>query len=409
MPAPNAIYMDYNATTPVDPRVVEAMLPFLTETFGNPSSGSHAYGQEAMKAVDRARGQVADLIGADEAEIVFTSGATESNNLAIKGALGMYGEKGTHLVTCQTEHNAVLDPFRKLDKAGVAQATFLPPDEFGRVSAEQVADALTDQTILISLMLANNETGTIHPLAEIGRLAKERGVLLHSDATQAVGKIPVDVEAMGVDLLSLSGHKVYAPKGVGALYVRGHDPRVRLTSQMDGGGHQGGRRSGTLNVPGIVALGKACEIAQAEMEAESARQADLRDRLERGLTEGIERAKVNGHPSERLPNTLNISFAFVEGESIMLKMPHVAVSSGSACTSSSLSTSHVLAAMGVGDDMGHGSLRLSVGRSTTAEQVDEVIELVTSAVSQLREMSPLFEMSQAGVDISKLEWTGHEH
>ena len=401
-----AIYLDHNATTPLDPRVLEAMMPYLTDQFGNAASVSHPYGQRAKEAVEHAREQVAALIGAEPKSIVFTSGATESDNLAIKGVAEMYRQKGNHIVTCATEHRAVLDTCKYLVENGF-DVTFLAPDEFGRVSAEQVAGAMTDQTILITLMAANNEIGTLHPVAEIGRVAKDRGVLFHTDATQAVGKIPIDVEAIGADLLSLSAHKFYGPKGAGALFVRRKKPRARLAIQMHGGGHEGGFRSGTLNVAGIVGLGAAAETAGSEMATESARLQGLRERLQSRLTEQLKYVTLNGHPTERLPNTVNLSFAYVEGESLMLKMPDVAVSAGSACTSADLKPSFVLKAIGVPDELAHGSIRFSLGRSTTEEQIDHVVEQVVKAVNELREMSPLYEMVEEGIDPSSLEWEEH--
>ena len=387
------IYMDHNATTPVDPRVLEAMMPYLTTEFGNAASRSHAFGQRAEDAVEQAREQIAALINAHAKDLVFTSGATESDNLAIKGVAGMYRAKGNHIVTCLTEHKAVLDTCKHLQEEGF-EVTFLTPDRYGQVSPEQVDAAITGQTILVSLMAANNETGTLHPLTAIGQVTRRRGVLFHSDATQAVGKVPIDVEAMNIDLLSISAHKIYGPKGVGALYVRRCGPRVRLTAQMDGGGHERGMRSGTLNVPGIVGLGAAAETCRAEMPAEAARLTGLRDRLHQGIESQLERVSLNGHPTQRLPNTVNLSFAFVEGEAMMLKMPGVAVSSGSACTSASLEPSHVLRAMGVGDELAHSSIRFSLGRSTTAEEVDYAAAQAVRAAKELRELSPLYEMSQ---------------
>ncbi len=387
------IYMDNNATTPLDPRVLEAMMPYLTTVFGNAASRSHSFGWKAEAAVETAREQVARLIGAEAKDMVFTSGATESDNLAIKGVAGMYRSKGNHIITCPTEHKAVIDPCKRLAENGY-EVTWLKPDEFGRVSAEQVSAAITDKTILITLMLANNEVGTLHPIAAIGKVAKARGVILHTDATQAVGKVPIDVEAMGVDLLSMSGHKLYGPKGVGALYVRRRNPRVRLVCQMDGGGHERGMRSGTLNVAGIVGLAAACELSRAEMDADAARLTEMRDRLQNGILSRLDHVKVNGHLTERLPGTLNVSFAYVEGESLMMKMKDIAVSSGSACTSASLEPSHVLHAMGVGDDLAHSSIRFSLGRFNTAEEVEYAIEQVAKSVKELRELSPLYEMAQ---------------
>ena len=387
------IYMDNNATTAVDPRVLEAMMPYLTTECGNAASKSHSFGWKAEAAVEAGREQIARLLGAEAKDIVFTSGATESDNLAVKGVAEMYREKGNHIITCLTEHKAVIDTCKRLAERG-CEITFLKPDEFGRVSAAQVADAITDKTILITLMLANNEIGTLHPIGEIGNVAKARGVLFHTDATQGVGKVTIDVEDMGIDLLSLSAHKLHGPKGVGALYVRRRGPRVRLTCQMDGGGHERGMRSGTLNVPGIVGLGRACEICRDEMDADAARIRAMRDRLERGIASRLTHTKVNGHPVERLCNTLNMSFAYVEGEALMMKMKDIAVSSGSACTSASLEPSHVLRAMGVGDDMAHSSIRFSLGRFNTTEEVDYAAEQVVKAVGELREMSPLYEMAR---------------
>ena len=400
------VYLDYNATTPADPRVVEAMLPYFSVHYGNAASRSHSIGARARAAVEAAREKVATLIGAAPEEIIFTSGATESDNLAIKGVAEMHREKGNHIVTCATEHKAVLDTCRYLERHGF-EVTFLPTDEYGLVTPQQVADAITDRTILITIMLANNEIGTIHPIAEIGAVAKEKGVLFHTDATQAVGRVPIDVEAMHIDLLSLSGHKFYAPKGVGALYVRRRNPRVRLAIQMHGGGHERGLRSGTLNVPGIVGMGAAAEICQKEMSSETTRLTALRDRLHKGITDGLEMVKLNGHPAHRLCNTLNLSFAYVEGESLMMKMPDVAVSSGSACTSASLEPSHVLKALGVGEDLAHGSIRFSLGRFTTREEIDYVVQRVVAAVKELRELSPLYEMAREGVDLSAIQWSEH--
>ena len=391
------IYLDHNATTPVDARVLEQMLPYLTSVYGNPASRSHPFGWQAEAAVETAREQVAALIGAHAKDMVFTGGATESNNLAIKGVAEMYKDKGNHIITCLTEHKAVQEPCRHMEQSGY-EVTWLKPDAHGRVSGEQVEAAICERTILITLMAANNEIGTLHPVAEIGQVARARGVFFHSDATQAVGKIPVDVEAAGLDLLSLSAHKFYGPKGVGALYLRRRGPRVRLASQMEGGGQERGLRSGTLNVPGIVGLGAAAEICRSEMPAESARVVALRDRLHHGLAERVDHIKLNGHPTERLPNTVNLSFAFVEGEALMLKMKDLAVSSGSACGSASLEPSFVLRALGVPDELAHGSIRFSLGRFTTAEQIDFAIEQVAKAVGELRELSPLYEMVQEGMD-----------
>ena len=397
------VYLDHNATTPVDPTVLDAMMPYLTDKFGNAASRSHPFGWAAEAAVEEARERLAEILGAVAKDIVFTSGATESNNLAIKGVAEMYRDRGNHIITCAAEHKAVIDPCRNLEQRGY-EITWLKPDEFGRVSAQQVADAITDKTILISIMAANNEVGTISPVAAIGEVAKDRGVLFHCDATQAVGKIPLNVEKMGVDLLSLSAHKIYGPKGVGALYVRRRSPRVRLTCQMDGGGHERGMRSGTLNVPGIVGLGAAATLAAEGMEDEARRLVTLRDRLENGIREQIDYVKLNGHPIERLPGTLNLSFAYVEGESLMMKMKDLAVSSASACTSASLEPSHVLRSMGVPDDLAHSSIRFSLGRSNDVGQIDYAVEQVANAVTELRQLSPLYELAQEGVDIHKVNW-----
>jgi len=387
------IYLDHNATTPIDARVLEAMMPYLTADFGNAASRNHAFGWKAEAAVEEAREQLAGLIGAQAKDVVWTSGATESNNLAIKGLAEMYRQKGNHIITSLVEHKAVIDPCKWLAETGF-EVTWLKPDRYGRIHPQQVAEAITDRTILISIMAANNEVGTINPIAQIGEVAKARGVFFHCDATQAVGKIPIDVEAMGIDLLSASGHKIYGPKGVGCLYVRRRSPRVRLACQMHGGGHERGLRSGTLNVPGIVGMGAAAEICRKEMAQEAQRLTALRDRLHEGITGRLEEVFLNGHPTERLPNTVNLSFAYVEGEAIMLRVRDIAVSSGSACTSASLEPSHVLRAMGVGDELVHSSLRFSLGRSSTAEEIDYAIEKVATAVRDLRELSPLYEAAR---------------
>jgi len=397
------IYMDNNATTPLDGRVLQAMMPCLTSDFGNAASRNHSFGWKAEAAVETAREQIAKLIGAEAKDIVFTSGATESDNLAIKGVAQMYREKGNHIITCSTEHKAVIDTCKYLETQGFA-VTWLKPDEYGRVSPEQVAAAITDKTVLITLMAANNEIGTLHPLEAIGRAAKARGVIFHSDATQAVGKVPIDVEAMGIDLLSISAHKMYGPKGVGALFVRRKGPRVRLACQMHGGGHERGMRSGTLNVPGIVGLGAAAEICRASLAQEGQTLTGLRDRLHQGIIARLDHLKLNGHPAQRLPGTLNLSFAYVEGEALMMKMKDIAVSSGSACTSASLEPSHVLRAIGVGDDLAHSSIRFSLGRFNTPEEVDYAVAQVVRAVNELRELSPLYEMAKEGVDLSKVKW-----
>jgi cysteine desulfurase len=400
------IYMDNNSTTRTDPRVVEAMLPFFTEEYGNAASRSHPFGWHAEKAVDEARDQIGKLIGATGKEVIFTSGATESTNLALKGVAAMYKKKGNHFVTQVTEHKATLDTCKRLERDGCG-VTYLPTDNFGRVTAEQVRNALTDKTICVSVMAANNEIGTVQPLADIGKVCKEKGVLFHTDAVQAVGKLPLDVQAMGIDLLSLSGHKIYGPKGIGALYVRKKDPRVRLEPMIDGGGHERGMRSGTLPVPLIVGLGKACEIARTEMADEIARTFALRERLRTLIQDRLPETYLNGHPTERLPGNLNLSFAYVEGEGLMMGIKDVAVSSGSACTSASLEPSYVLRALGVGDELAHSSIRFGIGRFTTQEEVDFVADLVVREVSRLREMSPLFEMAQQGIDLKSIQWAGH--
>ena len=400
------IYMDYHATTPCDPRVVEAMLPFFTTHFGNAASRNHPFGWEAEQAVDAARQQVAALIGASAKEIVFTSGATESNNLAIKGVAEMYREKGNHIITAVTEHKAVIDTCKRLEKQGY-RVTYLPVQKDGRISLDDLLAAITDQTILISIMTANNEIGVIQPLAEISAIAKAKGILLHTDAVQAVGKIPFDVNALGVDLVSMSAHKMYGPKGVGALYVRRRNPRVLLSAQIDGGGHERGMRSGTLNVTGIVGMGKAAEIAQAEMATDAERLSRLRDRLSERLHAGLDAIYVNGSVEHRLPHSLNISFAYVEGESLLMGISDVAVSSGSACTSASLEPSYVLKALGAGDDLAHSSIRFGLGRWTTVEEVDYVADKLIQVVSRLREMSPLYELAKEGVDLSTMQWVAH--
>jgi cysteine desulfurase len=400
------IYMDNNSTTRVDPRVVEAMMPYFTEKYGNAASRSHPYGWESEAAVEESRDQIANLIGASGKEIIFTSGATESNNLAIKGVAAMYKKKGNHVITQATEHKAVLDTCKRLERDG-CQVTYLPVDKLGQVHAEQVKAALTDKTVLVSIMAANNEIGSVQPIAAIGKLCKEKGILFHTDAVQVVGKMPVDVDAMGIDLLSLTAHKMYGPKGIGALYVRKKDPRVRLEPQIDGGGHERGMRSGTLPVPMIVALGTACDIARREMDTESARLLKLRERLRKGIMDRLPESYLNGHPTERLPGNANISFAYVEGEGLMMGIKDVAVSSGSACTSASLEPSYVLRALGVGDELAHSSIRFGLGRFNTEEEVDYVIEHVVGEVNRLREMSPLYEMVQQGIDIKKIEWAAH--
>ena len=400
------IYMDYHATTPMDPRVFDKMKPYFLETFGNAASRNHSFGWEAEEAVEKSRKQIASLIGATGKEIVFTSGATESNNLALKGVAEMYAEKGNHIITAATEHKAILDTCKRLEKHGV-RVTYLPVQQNGLVDLDQLAAAITDKTILISIMYANNEIGVIQPIAEIGKLAKSKGVLLHTDATQAVGKIPVNVIADNIDLMSMSAHKMYGPKGVGALYVRRKSPRVQITAQMDGGGHERGMRSGTLNVPGIVGLGEACALCQAEMPAESKRMAFLRDKLRDKLQSELDETYINGTFEHRLPNNLNISFAYVEGESLLMGINDVAVSSGSACTSATLEPSYVLKALGAGDDLAHSSIRFGLGRFNTEEEVDYVAAKVIDVVKKLRELSPLYEMAKEGIDLSKVQWAAH--
>lgn len=401
------IYLDNHATTPLDPRVLEKMMPYFTENFGNASSRNHAFGWTAEAAVEKARNQIADLIGATEKEIVFTSGATESDNLAILGVAEMYKEKGNHIITCVTEHKAVIDPCKHLEESGQCRVTWLGVDKFGQISLDELKAAITDKTILITIMHGNNEIGTLQPIKEIGRIAKEHGILFHTDAVQSAGRVPIDVESMGIDLLSLSAHKIYGPKGIGALYVRRKNPRVRLSPIVFGGGHERGMRSGTLNVPGIVGFGEACEIAKREMASDSERLLSLRERLFKGLSAKLDHLYVNGHPTERLPGNLNVSFAFVEGEALMMGIKDIAVSSGSACTSASLEPSYVLRALGVSEDLAHTSIRFGIGRFTTAEEIDFVIERTVREVQRLRDMSPLYEMVKEGIDLKTVQWTGH--
>ena len=398
------VYMDNHATTPVDQRVVDAMLPCFTQTFGNSGSRNHAFGWEAEALVDKAREQVAKVIGAKAKEIIFTSGATESDNLAIKGVVEFYKEKGDHIITAPTEHKAILDTCKALERKGLATVTYLPVDKFGLISLDDLRNAITDKTILITIMHANNEIGTIQPMHEIGKLAKEKGVLFHTDAAQSAGKLPIDVEAMGIDLLSISAHKIYGPKGIGALYVRARNPRVRLAPQMDGGGQERGMRSGTLNVPGIVGLGRAMELGGELMESENERLLRLRERLRQGIMGKLDDVFLNGHPIQRLPGNLNLSFAFVEGESLLMGLKDIAVSSGSACTSATLEPSYVLKALGVGDELAHTSIRFGLGRFNTEDEVDYVAERVVHEVNRLREMSPLFEMAKEGIDLKTFNW-----
>jgi cysteine desulfurase len=400
------IYMDNHSTTPMDPRVLDAMLPYFIEKFGNAASRNHQFGWEAEEAVENARKQIARLIHCDAKEIVFTSGATESDNLALKGVVEMYKEKGDHIITCTTEHRAILDTCKSLEKRGI-KVTYLPVEKDGRVNPDEIRKAITDKTILISIMLANNEIGTIHPIAEIGKIAKEKGILLHCDATQGVGKIPVDVEALKVDLMSFTSHKIYGPKGVGALYVRKKGPRVRLVPQIDGGGHERGMRSGTLPVPLIIGFGKACELCEQEMPVESKRIAAMRDRLQAQIMKDLDESYLNGHPTERLPHNLNISFAYVEGEALLMGVKEIALSSGSACTSATLEPSYVLRALGVGSDLAHSSIRFGLGRFTTDEEVDYTAKRMVEAVKRLREMSPLYEMAKEGIDLKSVQWAVH--
>jgi len=400
------IYMDYHATTPMDPRVFEAIKPYFMETFGNSASRNHSFGWQAEEAVEKSRKQIADLIGATTKEIVFTSGATESNNLALKGVAEMYAEKGNHIITAATEHKAILDTCKRLEKHGI-RVTYLPVQANGLVDLDMLKDAITDKTILVSIMYANNEIGVLQNMAEIGKIAKAKGVLVHSDATQAVGKVPVNVIKDNIDLMSMSGHKIYGPKGVGALYVRRKSPRVQITAQMDGGGHERGMRSGTLNVPGIVGLGEACALCQAEMPEESKRMAYLRDKLRSKLESQLDEVYVNGTMEHRVPNNLNISFAYVEGESLLMGINDIAVSSGSACTSATLEPSYVLKALGAGDDLAHSSIRFGLGRFNTEEEVDYVADKVIDVVKKLRELSPLYEMAKEGVDLTKVQWSAH--
>jgi cysteine desulfurase len=400
------VYLDYHAPTPVDPQVLETMLPYFTQVFGNAASRNHEYGWTAEAAVEKARGQIASLIGATDKEIIFTSGATESNNLAITGVAEMYKDKGKHIITSAIEHKAVLDTCLALEQKGY-EISYVPVDSTGRVDLEELRKLIRPDTILVSVMFANNEIGSINPVAEIGKLCKEKGVLFHTDAVQAAGKAEIDVQAQGIDLLSLTAHKIYGPKGVGALYVRRKGPRVRLSPIVHGGGHERGMRSGTLNVPGIVGFGKAAELAKKYLREETARVQGLRDRLWAGIQEQLDEVYLNGHPEHRLPNNLNVSFAFVEGESLMMGMKELAVSSGSACTSASLEPSYVLKSIGVGEDLAHTSIRFGLGRFTTEEEVDFALKKVVATVRKLRDLSPLYEMVKEGIDLKSIAWTGH--
>ena len=400
------IYLDYHATCPVDPEVLKTMLPYFTEVFGNAASRNHEYGWTAEAAVEKARLQVAKLIGATDKEVIFTSGATESNNLALLGVAEMYKEKGKHIITSPIEHKAILDTCEHLERQGY-QITYLEVDQYGQVRPEKVREAIRPDTILVSVMAANNEIGTINPLAEIGKICKEKGVLFHTDAVQAAGKTPLDVQAMGIDLLSITAHKIYGPKGIGALYVRRKNPRVRLSAMVHGGGHERGMRSGTLNVTGIVGFGKAAEVAMRNMPEETARILRWREKLWAGIRKELDEVYLNGHPTERLCNNLNVSFAFVEGESLMMGMKELAVSSGSACTSASLEPSYVLKSIGVGEDLAHTSIRFGLGRFTTDEEIDFAIEKVVTTVNKLRDLSPLYEMAKEGIDLKTVAWSGH--
>ena len=400
------IYLDHNATTPMDPRVLEAMIPYFVENFGNAASRNHSFGWQAEEAVDYAREQIAQLIGADPKEIIITSGATEGDNLGIKGVFEMYASKGNHIITCTTEHKAVLDTCKHLEKLG-AEVTYLEVQPDGLIDLKQLEAAMRPTTILVAIMYANNEIGVIQPVKEISAIAKKHGALFFTDAVQAVGKIPVDVNADGIDIMAFTAHKMYGPKGVGALYVRRKNPRVKVTAQIDGGGHERGMRSGTLNVPGIVGFGKAAEVARLDMAADTERISKLRDKLENALKQ-IDESYVNGNPAHRLPHVSNISFKYVEGEGLMMGFnKDIALSSGSACTSASLEPSYVLKALGLGDDLAHSSLRFGLGRYTTEEQIDFTIKAVTDTVLKLREMSPLWEMFKEGVDIDAIQWAHH--
>ncbi len=406
------IYLDHAATTPCDPRVVEAMLPYFTKQFGNPGSRNHSFGWDAEEAITKARHQVAELIGADPKEIIFTSGSTESNNLAIKGAANMYAKKPAgqtqrgHIISVIHEHKAVLDPCKRLEKEGF-EVTLIDPQSDGTVTREMIESAIRDDTILVTVMWANNEIGTFNEIPQIGALCHEKGIIFHTDATQWVGKMPTNVKEDNVDLLSLSAHKIYGPKGVGALYVRRRRPRVRLMALQEGGGQERGFRSGTLNVTGIVGLGKACELCAADMDSERQRLLSLRNKLESAITDALDVVQINGHPDKRLAHLTNISFGFVEGESLMMALKEIAMSSGSACTSASLEPSYVLKALGVGDDLAHSSLRISMGRWTTEEEIDYAAEKIIEAVKKLRDLSPLYDMHNEGIDITKIEWAAH--
>jgi cysteine desulfurase len=402
------IYMDNHATTPTDPRVLEEMLPYFMEKFGNAASRNHSFGWAAEEGVETARERIAKLVGATTKEIIFTSGATESDNLAIKGVAEMYREKGNHIITAVTEHKAVLDTCKRLEKYGY-RVTYMPVQKDGLIDLDDLKRAMDDKTILVTIMYANNEIGVIQPVVEIGKLCHERGVIFHTDATQAIGKVPVDVVKQNIDLASISGHKMYGPKGVGALYVRRKNPRVQLSAIIDGGGHERGMRSGTLNVPSIVGLGKACAIAQEEMPQESCRLAGLRNRLRDRIMGKLDEVYINGSMDHRLPGNLNISFAYVEGESLLMGINDIAVSSGSACTSATLEPSYVLKALGTGDDLAHSSIRFGIGRFNTEAEVDYVADRVIETVERLRELSPLYEMAKEGINLKDVKWAGEAH
>ena len=402
------IYMDNHATTPMDPRVLEEMLPYFMEKFGNAASRNHSFGWAAEQGVETARERIAKLVGATTKEIIFTSGATESDNLAIKGVAEMYREKGNHIITAVTEHKAVLDTCKRLEKYGY-RVTYMPVQKDGLIDLDDLKRAMDDKTILVTIMYANNEIGVIQPVVEIGKLCHERGVIFHTDATQAIGKVPVDVVKQNIDLASISGHKMYGPKGVGALYVRRKNPRVQVSAIIDGGGHERGMRSGTLNVPSIVGLGKACAIAQEEMPQESCRLAGLRNRLRDRIMGKLDEVYINGSMDHRLPGNLNISFAYVEGESLLMGINDIAVSSGSACTSATLEPSYVLKALGTGDDLAHSSIRFGIGRFNTEAEVDYVADRVIETVERLRELSPLYEMAKEGINLKDVKWAGEAH
>lgn len=400
------IYMDYHATTPVDPRVFEIIKPYFTDIFGNAASKSHSFGWVAEEAVEKAREQIANLINAEPKEIIFTSGATESDNLALKGIADMYRQKGDHIITQVTEHKAVLDSAKSLEKKGV-KVTYLPVDKYGIIDLNQLSESIKDKTILVSIMYANNEIGTIQPIEEIGKICRDKGVIFHTDATQGLNTLPFDVNKMNIDMASFSAHKIYGPKGIGALYVRRKNPRVKLTSLLDGGGHERGMRSGTLNVPGIVGFGAATEIVRLERDKDYVHEKKLRDKLKDGFFNNLDEIYLNGHPEKRLPNNLNVSFAYVEGESFMMGIKDVAVSSGSACTSAILEPSYVLKSLNASDDLAHSSIRFGLGRFNTEEEIDYVIDKVIETVKKLRDLSPLYEMVKSGIDLKSVKWSSH--